>query len=60
MDRRVAEATKSCQSGERARVDTSYRDKLVETHNQKELDLELDECCCQLREAELYVLDFYI
>ena len=31
MNRRVAEATKSCQSGERARVDTSYRDKLVET-----------------------------
>ena len=31
MDRRVAEATKSCQSGKRARVDTSYRDKLVET-----------------------------
>ena len=30
MNRRVAEATKSCQSGERARVDTSYSDKLVE------------------------------
>ena len=40
-------------------VELDARWKVV-LDNQKELDLELDECCCRLREAELDVLDFYI